>query len=632
MAASEISLLSNYSPQTQSAARRSKYLAEALKAMQEQSEPIRSPVELVARLGAAYLTKRSADKADAALIAALKADKESVAKPALDWLSSQGNAPPAAADAGEMAPGFMPQPPATPVEQAPLPAPQAGVKAPQLNFSSKDMARKSLADALGRDVTVTSAMRTPQDTARLRARGYPAARGGAHEKGLAADVLALPGMTLDQTAAALNEKIPGIQAAPHKGRLGVYDHVHVLQGAAPAAAQDALPAVASAGMAQPPQPPPMAPQGAQQPPARPQPRQPTPQQIQIAQDLLANPLTRDQGIAYVQKLRQELAEAPKFETYSQNGVTYFYDPYTRQTRPAPVGPEARNITQSGRQLNLPGDPNAAYSVDPFGKPTPINPAPSGFGYGEGGGMRALQGGPQDPRSPMNALSELRGVRQELKSTIDAATQIHRNYNAVQAGYKQQNGAGDIAMINGLQRLIDEGVVREGDVALQLRAQGLEGSLASMIGYVQSGGVFSPDIRQRILRTATAIHTPLNQTYRDRVMPYRGIVERTYGHGAFEDVLPSTTVKAFGWDGSAPPDAEPSPAPAGPPSDADRQRGLRNLQTQGYAPAQAAKILEYSGQTGPTPKAPRNQAEWEKLQDGEPYIDTDGLVKPKRGRR
>lgn len=112
------------------------------------------------------------------------------------------------------------------------------------------------------------------------------------------------------------------------------------------------------------------------------------------------------------------------------------------------------------------------------------------------------------------------------------------------------------MINGLQKLIDEGVVREGDVALQLQAQGINGGIAGLQGYLTSSGRFSPEIRAQLLATGEDIYQNMNAVYRDRVLSYEPLVTDSFGPNAFNSVLPSRTRQAFGWGGEEAPPPRP----------------------------------------------------------------------------
>lgn len=279
-------------------------------------------------------------------------------------------------------------------------------------------------------------------------------------------------------------------------------------------------------------------------------------------------------LAYAQNeldaIDQRMNAAPEWKDVSVNGVPYLRDQFGNMREAFPDG-----IPQSAMAQNATvGEDNpygvaggTGISLDPFNRPQIVGRPPEGFSREPGGGLSAERGGPQDLNSPTRRFAELTNLRKEIDPIIDSATLLQRNVQALRAGARAQNGAGDIAMINGLQKLIDEGVVREGDVALQLQAQGINGGIAGLQGYLTSSGRFSPAIRSQLLATGEDIYRNMNAVYRDRVLSYEPLVTSSFGAGAFDDVLPSRTRDAFGWGGASAPQSprqQPrNPRPAAP---------------------------------------------------------------------
>lgn len=321
---------------------------------------------------------------------------------------------------------------------------------------------------------------------------------------------------------------------------------------------------------------------------------PTPGQIAMITEAVNSP--DPARVAWGQQLwgeiQMQMAENPALrrEYQAQNGVGGSYDPVTNEWTPMPGGvPEvARNRTFLADEGNDYGVPaGTLLSITPTGVISVVNRQETGLEM-VGGQLRPQSGGSRDLNAPDRRFAELTNLRKEIDPIIDSATLLQRNIQALRAGSRAQNGAGDIAMINGLQKLIDEGVVREGDVALQLQAQGINGGIAGLQGYLTSSGRFSPAIRNQLLATGEDIYRNMNAVYRDRVLSYEPLVTSSFGAGAFDDVLPSRTRNAFGWGGEEAPAAAPprrAPAPSGqrpaapPPSTAPR----RNGQTRRYNP-------------------------------------------------
>lgn len=563
--------LSRYQPQTQGAIRRSQYLQDALDSIGESAK--RDPQSLgeaLARVGQAALLKRGQDRSTAELAKALSGERDTAEAPTMAWLKSfepaatgfaqQAPAPQAAAQP----PAPSPAPPVAPVQQQPLPTAQRA--APDWS----DPKGVLVAALGGTPVNITSQRRTPEHN-----RAVGGARNSHHLDGTAVDFVP-NGMSTSEAAAALKAQGLPLRELKDEG-----DHVHVAwnpnapqpgpQMAAapgpPPGPQMAAPQGPAPGpqMAAPPGPPPGPQQQQQAPPAR----QPTQQEMAIVQDLLANPQTHAQGIAYAQKLRQEYAAPLKNEITNINGVPHMVDPYSGRLTPLQVPDAARSRIATPEQLGIQAPPGTTFSQSPVGDVRQISAPQAGqqVAPGPGGAYREvpIQGGANDPMSPGNRLEAMQTFRGELKPIIDAATSLRRNIDAVRSGYRQQNGSGDIAITNGIQKLIDEGVVREGDVALQLKAQGIEGGVAGLMGMLRSDGLYSPQIRDRVLRTAEDLYKSLNGTYRSRAEGYRGIVEGDYGPGSFSRVLPPETAQALGWtDGPDMPAPQPSamtpPAP------------------------------------------------------------------------
>ena len=107
--------------------------------------------------------------------------------------------------------------------------------------------------------------------------------------------------------------------------------------------------------------------------------------------------------------------------------------------------------------------------------------------------------------------------------------IESGYAAVQAGMRQKNGAGDIAVINALQRMIDPGVsVREGDVALLQSAQPFLEGLKALGSSFSTGSKFSPAMRESVLKLASDLMAARASGFNESVgKQYRSIADQ-YG--------------------------------------------------------------------------------------------------------
>jgi hypothetical protein len=307
---------------------------------------------------------------------------------------------------------------------------------------------------------------------------------------------------------------------------------------------------------------PVAPVAQQQAPRNP--LGPTPGQIAMITEAVnsSDPARVAWGQQLWGEIQMQMAENPALrrEYQAQNGVGGSYDPITNEWVPMAGGvPEvARNRTflaDEGNDFGVP--PGTLLSITPTGVISVVNRQETGLEL-VGGELRPQMGGSRDLNAADRRFAELTNLRKEIDPIIDSATLLQRNIQALRAGSRAQNGAGDIAMINGLQKLIDEGVVREGDVALQLQAQGINGGIAGLQGYLTSSGRFSPAIRNQLLATGEDIYRNMNAVYRDRVLSYEPLVTSSFGADAFNDVLPSRTRDAFGWGAGEAPSPRPQP--------------------------------------------------------------------------
>ena len=262
-------------------------------------------------------------------------------------------------------------------------------------------------------------------------------------------------------------------------------------------------------------------------------------------------------LAYAQSeldlIDQRMNAAPEYTSVSVGGIPFLQDQFGNMREAFPNGlPEsvmAQNMTVGAENpYGVAG--GTGISLDRFNRPQIVGTPPTGYER-EGGRLRPEAGGKEDITSPSRSFQELSGVRQEIRPILDQATQLQRNINAVRTGVRQNNGPGDIAMVNGLQKLIDEGVVKGEDVDLQLQAQGVSGGMAGLSAFLTSTGRFDARIRAQISAAAEDLYSNMNNVYAQRAMGYAPLVERTFGAGAFDDVLPPSTREAFGWSSPVP---------------------------------------------------------------------------------
>lgn len=315
------------------------------------------------------------------------------------------------------------------------------------------------------------------------------------------------------------------------------------------------------------------------------------EQARIARIVELARTTRDPALlAYARSeldlIDQRMNAAPEWQDVSVGSVPFLRDQFGNMREAFPNGlPEsvmAQNMTVGAENpYGVAG--GTGISLDRFNRPQIVGSPPTGYER-EGGRLRPEAGGKEDITSPSRSFQELSGVRQEIRPILDQATQLQRNINAVRTGVRQNNGPGDIAMVNGLQKLIDEGVVKGEDVDLQLQAQGVSGGMAGLSAFLTSSGRFDARIRAQISAAAEDLYANMNNVYAQRAMGYAPLVERTFGAGAFDDVLPPSTREAFGWSSPVPTGGNdrrsqsrpgaPAPRPRAPAPSNNDPLGLR----------------------------------------------------------
>lgn len=315
-----------------------------------------------------------------------------------------------------------------------------------------------------------------------------------------------------------------------------------------------------------------------------------------------DPRTHAQGVQAAMQMRQKMTQPVEATVQMINGVPYYVpkDPTAgAPTMAIPVPREAMTQHADGPAAGLP--PGAQQDVSPLGTRNVVYKPPEGYQAAPGGGLQyqqggpadptrpqapgtgyqyaappagqpgapphqeAVPGGPADPRAPSNLAQGVLSFKKDLDPIVTNAMKVRQNFGAVVTGIHQQNGTGDIAAINGLQKLIDEGVVKGEDVTMQMKSNGLDGTLGGYLQYINSGGLLTPEVRAKVAKTASDLYHNLDQTYQARVMSMRPAVDQIYGNGAFDTyVFPKAMVDQMGWGASPSPAGGQQGAPAAAP--------------------------------------------------------------------
>jgi spore germination cell wall hydrolase CwlJ-like protein len=417
-----------YGPQTQTAVRRSQYLADALRQLSEEGGKITGGYgELGSKLLAQAILQRAGKKADLEAVGALRGEQDTETE---RMIAALGGRPQSTAPATALAAAPPIQLPPSQPEPAPLAA-QPPPEAPKpAAYSPQDR------DALTRMLATEAIGEGPDGMAaaghvalnRLKA-GFGGAKSlvdvvnAPHQfegmsragqvnpqdyarAGQVADAL-LNGGVPDPTNGALNFLNPELQQ--HLGRQlptwaqgqGQRIGRHVFFGGQPQqVAQGAQPVDPNMAAGESPYPPPPPPPDDNGPPVQtvgPQPSAPvrsppaagsaaagmlpqtppaaagptsmgiTPEQIGLVEKLMRDPRTHEVGVAYAMELQKKAAEPTKYETQNVNGVPAWLDPYHPGNMTTGGVPEqARSRIVKAEDIGYPAPPGTMLSIDPAG--------------------------------------------------------------------------------------------------------------------------------------------------------------------------------------------------------------------------------------------------------------------------
>lgn len=552
--------LYGYSPQVQSAYRHSKYLEDALKSMQDAGQNPKSVGEVGLRLLAQALTESQRKKSDTALRDALNADFTGRAQPSMDWLKTQDGAP-----APQEAPqGALPPPPpiSSPTMADPhQPSPGAGMTPQQRDM----LARVMIGEARGEDdkgeqavaaVAMNRAKQSgapidavlgaphqfePWDNPHTRARlqalkpddpQYQRAMTNIDAASQSDPTGGADHFYSPTAQAALGRKPPawddgsGVDMGHHR----FFKQGYSLPGFTPTADQNATPAAATvspASIMTQQAPAPMGNQGMANSPPQ-QSNGPTPQQIQIAKELLGNPQTYQQGIAYVQGLRQKLAEPTTYKDVQVNGVPMAYDPQHPQSI-QPMFPGGLPQQAMTRDIPTPqGLPQGSLAQQsPTGQKTVVYQPPAGY-EGPPTQQHAIRGGPADPTSGMNVVQNEGKLRDDYNRDISAYQNARLGYQKVVSAAKDSSGASDIAMVFGFMKTLDpNSTVREGEQATVQNSGSVPQTIMNMYNKALSGERLQPEQRAQFAQTAQHQFQVYQQQFEQTNHRYEGMA-RSYG--------------------------------------------------------------------------------------------------------
>tara|TARA_E500000305_G_C4009033_1_gene231647 strand:+ start:205 stop:1461 length:1257 start_codon:yes stop_codon:yes gene_type:complete len=107
-------------------------------------------------------------------------------------------------------------------------------------------------------------------------------------------------------------------------------------------------------------------------------------------------------------------------------------------------------------------------------------------------------------------------RLELKPVLEKVQEVDRKMRFVRSGIADESGTGDILAVTQFIKMIDEGVVTAGELAVQQGANSIIGQMRTWFKQAKKGDVLDVTLRQNIKRLAGMMEQNTYATYRTQV--------------------------------------------------------------------------------------------------------------------
>ena len=107
-------------------------------------------------------------------------------------------------------------------------------------------------------------------------------------------------------------------------------------------------------------------------------------------------------------------------------------------------------------------------------------------------------------------------RSELKPVLEKVQEVDRKMRFVKSGIADATGTGDILAVTQFIKMIDEGVVTAGELAVQQGANSIIGQMRTWLKQAKEGDVLDVTLRKNIKRLAGMMEQNTYATYRTQV--------------------------------------------------------------------------------------------------------------------
>lgn len=150
------------------------------------------------------------------------------------------------------------------------------------------------------------------------------------------------------------------------------------------------------------------------------------------------------------------------------------------------------------------DPNTGAFISATGTGASAQP-PTGVNYTplEREQYLALADEPEEQVKFLERINKVRddahrNFRTEIRPFAKQLQEIEAKTSVIFASLAQKNGTADITAINAFQRMVDDGVVRSDDVALQASARSLRDSVVAQLENIKKGDLLPQSVRDNMV--------------------------------------------------------------------------------------------------------------------------------------
>lgn len=152
-----------------------------------------------------------------------------------------------------------------------------------------------------------------------------------------------------------------------------------------------------------------------------------------------------------------------------------------------------------------------------------------------------------PAKQGNAFDRQDYWRGQFKPYLDSATNANVQASKVRSQLKLDTGTGQIAAINAVQKMIDEGaVVRDQDVALIQSAQSVVNRFKGQMEAIKTGRLLSPDLQNELQGVADSLEQATYAGAKARIEPYTDAMK--VEGVTLDSIVPAGLRKSYGWEG------------------------------------------------------------------------------------